>query len=254
MPRQLSEMKAKSAQRALEVLEYFGPGRTRATVCEIARACRFPQSSTSELLSRLTGLGYLLHDPRSRSYRPSARLALLGAWMETPLARDSAAMGLLRELARAPFAGAGLGARAGVEANVLACAGAGEKGPFGLLTTSPMGRVLLAAEAPEAALALARRINAYAGEAARAPLDALAAELDAIRQRGWTAGPGGPDRGDWMVAARAPLGAGHEPIAVFATAPRGVIEPRAEQLGLTMLRASGDHLGAVRALRAVAAA
>ena len=51
--------KAKIAKRVVEVLEFFDDDHPRATVMDIVRRYDRPQSSTSELLSSLAGLGLL---------------------------------------------------------------------------------------------------------------------------------------------------------------------------------------------------
>jgi IclR family transcriptional regulator, KDG regulon repressor len=72
----------KSAQRVLEVIEFFGEDRPSASVTEISRALSYPQSSTSVLLRCLRQLGYLYYDRYHRTYRLTTRAALLGCWAE----------------------------------------------------------------------------------------------------------------------------------------------------------------------------
>jgi DNA-binding IclR family transcriptional regulator len=71
----------KSAKRVLEVLEYFDRDHPVATVMDISRALSYPQSSTSVLLRCLKELGYLYFNRYDRTYRPTARVALLGSWV-----------------------------------------------------------------------------------------------------------------------------------------------------------------------------
>lgn len=77
----------KSAHRVLEILEYFDQDRRVATVMEMSRTLNYPQSSTSELLRCLTRLGYLHYNRVRRTYSPTARVALLGAWVKPSLFR-----------------------------------------------------------------------------------------------------------------------------------------------------------------------
>lgn len=72
----------KSAIRVLEVLEFFDRLQRPGTVVEIARGLGYPVSSTSILLGNLLELGYLQRAPDLRGYLPTARVTLLGAWME----------------------------------------------------------------------------------------------------------------------------------------------------------------------------
>lgn len=89
----------KSAQRVLEVLEYFDHDRPTATVTDISRALSFPQSSTSELLRSLQRLGYLYYNRTNRTYRPTARVALLGAWVEPSFFRGGKVLAVTDRIA-----------------------------------------------------------------------------------------------------------------------------------------------------------
>lgn len=71
----------KSAQRVMEIFEFFANKRASAGVGEVAAALNYPQSSTSALLHSLVRLGYVSYNPRERSFMPSLRLATLGSWL-----------------------------------------------------------------------------------------------------------------------------------------------------------------------------
>jgi len=71
----------KSAQRVMELLEFFTAERPEATVMDIVRVLDYPQSSASELLRCLVSLGYLSYDRYRRTYRPTTRVPLLGSWV-----------------------------------------------------------------------------------------------------------------------------------------------------------------------------
>ena len=114
MTRSLDPKKIKSAQRALEVLEYFQGGRSEATVMDIARSMGYPQSSTSELLGCLVALGYLTRDRSARTYRPTARVAVLGAWVQPNLFREGRLLPLMDDLAHEVSAAVVLGNRVGL--------------------------------------------------------------------------------------------------------------------------------------------
>jgi DNA-binding IclR family transcriptional regulator len=88
----------KSAGRVLELLEFFDEIKRPATVMEVARALGCPQSSTSALLGSMVALGYCEKDAVSRSYLPTARVKLLGSWLDMPLFEDGAIIRLLNDL------------------------------------------------------------------------------------------------------------------------------------------------------------
>lgn len=89
----------KSAQRVLEVIEYFTEERPTASVTDISRALSYPQSSTSVLLRCLRELGYLYYDRFTRTYRLTTRAALLGCWAEKGNYRGGRAIGMLDAIA-----------------------------------------------------------------------------------------------------------------------------------------------------------
>jgi DNA-binding IclR family transcriptional regulator len=89
---------SRSIKRTLEVLEYFDPEHTTVTVSEISSALGYPQSSTSILLKSLGELGYLHYDKASRSYRPTARVAMLGRGVQAHLFGDGSVMSVLEEI------------------------------------------------------------------------------------------------------------------------------------------------------------
>jgi DNA-binding IclR family transcriptional regulator len=90
--------KAKIAKRVVEVLEFFDDDHPHATVMDIVRRYNRPQSSTSELLSSLVGLGLLYKDPYSRSYTPTPRAALLGCSVQSGIVRSGRLSSLIDRL------------------------------------------------------------------------------------------------------------------------------------------------------------
>lgn len=71
----------KSAQRVLQIFEFFADVRKPSSATEIAHNLGFPQSSTSMLLRSLVSLGYLDYHPEVRTFEPTIRLSLLGGWI-----------------------------------------------------------------------------------------------------------------------------------------------------------------------------
>ena len=89
---------SRSIKRTLEVLEYFDAEHITVSVGQISRALGYPQSSTSILLKNLGKLGYLHYDKASRTYRPTARVALLGRTVQSYLFGDGSVMSALEEI------------------------------------------------------------------------------------------------------------------------------------------------------------
>jgi IclR family KDG regulon transcriptional repressor len=70
--------RAKSADRALQVLEYLATVPEGATFSDIARALSLPKSSTHELLAVMTERSFLEFNPHSKTYRIGIRTWELG--------------------------------------------------------------------------------------------------------------------------------------------------------------------------------
>lgn len=88
----------KSAQRVLEILEFFDDYREEASVVQVAEALGYPQSSTSALLKSLAALGYLYYNVRTRTYISSPRVALLGSWLNSSISREGDLIEMMHEL------------------------------------------------------------------------------------------------------------------------------------------------------------
>lgn len=190
MAEALSAGHVKSAQRVLEVFEYFNTGRQSATVMEISRRCGYPQSSASKLLSCLAGLGYLHHDRSTRTYRPTARVALLGSWVQPHLFRRGALLRMIDELADETGCEVWLGSQVGLEVQILQAVAPRARAARGTLpgsrslTRSPLGRVLLSSFEMSYARKLVHRLNADSPAEQKLPWQELEAELIRIRARG----------------------------------------------------------------------
>jgi DNA-binding IclR family transcriptional regulator len=76
---------SKSVGRAFELLSYFREVKKSLRAKDIEAALAMPQASTSALLTELRSLGILAYDSGDRSYFPTARLAMLGDWLNDAL-------------------------------------------------------------------------------------------------------------------------------------------------------------------------
>lgn len=72
---------AKSATRALDVLEYFAALKRPLRATEISHAFGWHSSSTDQLLKTMVDSGYLIFEAARKLYRPSPRLVRFGAWL-----------------------------------------------------------------------------------------------------------------------------------------------------------------------------
>lgn len=78
----------KSAQRVMELFEYYAEHKAPASIKDLCIALGYPQSSTSALVYSLVQLGYLSHDPHLRTFRPTLRIVTVGSWVLNDLPED----------------------------------------------------------------------------------------------------------------------------------------------------------------------
>jgi DNA-binding IclR family transcriptional regulator len=256
MGRPLEPKKIKSAHRVLEVLEYFNIHRGEATVMGIARAMNYPQSSTSELLGCLVALGYLHHDRYTRTYRPSARVPLLGAWVQPKLFRQGHLLPMMDELVEESNAHVVLGSKIGTAVQYIHVVGAQDamqgtpvEGTTASLLHSAMGKILLSTYDRANARKLIHRLNAEIEDSARRiSIDAFAAELDAVRARGYAVNYNELDGA--MVSVLLPRTStqttADEQIALGIFAPNTIVEENEESFVRMLRGAVARHLGPLR--------
>jgi len=72
---------AKSATRALDVLEHFAAVKRPLRAIEVGQAFGWRSSSTDQLLKTMVDSGYLIFEGARKLYRPSPRLVRFGAWL-----------------------------------------------------------------------------------------------------------------------------------------------------------------------------
>ena len=231
MARSLDPKKIKSARRALEVLEYFQGDRTEATVMDIARSMGYPQSSTSELLSCLVALGYLTRNRAARTYRPTARVAVLGARVQPKLFRDGRLLATMDEIAQETGAPIVLGNRVGLDIQYIHTAAPAdahvriEDGATVALAHSAMGKAILAAADRNYTRKLMHRVNAESEAGMRVPFETIARECDETASRGYAVSN---ERGGRMIAMLVSQGGPEEGLALGMLLTEDQFETRRE--------------------------
>jgi IclR family transcriptional regulator, KDG regulon repressor len=226
----------KSAERVLHVLEYFDSKRTKATVMEIARQLGYPQSSTSELLRCLVKLGYLNYDRFRRTYEPTARVPLLGAWVQPGLFRHGHLLPMLDEISRATGETVTLSSLVGLEVHYIhvvpprgtaeAMASQGATRP---LLHSCIGRLYLSGYPEARVRELVHRLNAEeAVPERRIKLANLEVELKRIRQQGYAAEYGEFETGFGAMNALLPCRNG-QTLAVGIAGSAHDVQSRADE-------------------------
>lgn len=228
----------KSAQRVLEVLEYFDDERSSATVTDISRALSYPQSSTSVLLRCLRELGFLYYNRFHRTYRPTARAALLGCWAEGGVYRG----GKMLDLADAICASTGqtvalstgnvdyvihhLHVVRGTAADALPVR-SGDLEPF---LHSPQGSLVLSSYPDaQARLALHRLNSDEEDPELRVSIADKLKEYQLLRQRGWAISVNEQNDGRGIVAVFLPRAKGGDRMVLSIIATADVMEARGEE-------------------------
>lgn len=196
--------KAKIAKRVIEVLEFFDEEHREATVMDIVRRYKRPQSSTSELLTSLVDLGLLYKDPYSRSYTLTPRAAMLGSHFQPEMVRDGRLVTLIDRLHAQTGLGVALFGMVGLNVQIFTWRSGTRRirttrqggmagGMQDRLTDSAMGCLLLSSIAQPRRDGMARRLNAEADGDHKFAFGEMSAKLDAAHERGYVVGPLGFD-------------------------------------------------------------
>jgi len=247
MATQLREKKIKSADRVLEILEMFDAERDSVTVMDVVRDLRYPQSSTSELLGSLVKHGYLVRDRYARTYRPTARVALLGAWVQPTLFRHGRLLPMMDELRAACGTPVALGSMVGVVLKHFHVAGdvppALRAGTSHHPLHTPLGKTILSMSQREYLRKLVHRLNAESEAAERVRFEELTPELDAIRAAGFATGSIGG--GYSSVTVLLPQAASDERLALGLIVPDAELPARQEELVRALRTGVASHFGPV---------
>lgn len=243
------ERTIKSARRVLEILEYFDRDHPSATVMDMSRALSYPQSSTSELLRSLTRLGYLHYNRYRRTYTPTARVALLGAWVDPTLFRGGAVLEALDHVSALVGETVLLSTAVNyVVQHLHVVQGASEHavcdhaGREESLLHSPQGRLILSSYRDMHISSALHRLNAEEPDPGRrVRLNETFQELIELRKQGFVVQPKAHEDGSGVVAILLPPRRRVERLALSVIAPRGVIEARSDEI-LRIMFEERDHI------------
>lgn len=217
----------KSAQRVLELLEFFAEERRACGVGEIAQALGYPQSSTSVLLKSLAHGGYLEQDGRTGQYVPSVRVALITAWIHDRLYSEQHLLHLMQKVLAATGHTVMIGARHELHVRYLHVLQSTREGRFmariGALRSlfhSAAGKMLLTTLTQREIALLLRRANATAGSTQAAlELPAVLHEIERVRQQGYALSQGTSMPGAAALAILLPAGRDHPPLTLSVGGP-----------------------------------
>ncbi len=238
----------KSAQRVIEVFEFFAERRSPATLTEVSRGLGYPPSSTSALLKSLQHLGYLDYDHGDRTFVPTLRAALLGIWVNDRLIADGTILRLMHTLCDRIGDTVVLGAQSELSVQYIHVVRSLRRrrppqvmtGHLRPLLTSAVGQVILSTKSDAEIVALARRINAEEQDSQlRVKPSEVLASVDRFRREGYAHTEGMFTAGSGIVAMLlaaprhqpplalgigAPLNRFRERMPTYVSALRNVIE------------------------------
>ena len=234
----------KSASRAFEILEFLDDVRKPITVMEIAEALGYPQSSTSALLSSMVAMGYLVYEPRKRTYLTSSRVALLGNWVNGPFFEEGKVISMMKALHARFGHTVALGMRNGHSVqyiHILQPPADRVHMPIGY--SIPMaicagGRAMMALMSSEEATRVALRHNAETTRPGTAiQVKELHEHLELIRRQGYAAAYDLVLRGGAMIAACLPQIEGQRQMVLGLGGPADLMRPREQEIAQALLDA-----------------
>jgi DNA-binding IclR family transcriptional regulator len=235
----------------LEILEYFDQDRRHATVMDMSRTLSYPQSSTSELLRCLTRLGYLHYNRFRRTYSPTARVALLGAWVKPDLFRGGPILSAIDKLVEKIGETVVLSTAANyVVQHLHVIHGPGDDmvdahvGDTLPLLHSVQGRLLLSSYQNDHIRSAVRRLNA----AQHVRLADVMAEMEQMREKSWAIDELEDCTG--VIAVLLPARRGLDRMVISVLAPAGVVGERSGEIVAALLDHREEIDAADRATRA----
>lgn len=231
----LESNKTKMAKRVIEIFEFFDRNHRKATVMDIVRCYGRPQSSTSELLSSLAQIGLLYRDPRTRSYWPTPRLAVMGHDAQPAPIRDGRLFMFIDDLARSTRCSVALFGMVGTHVQIFHSAGLPGNNPGRLcrgnsekLSASAAGHLLLSTLPTNQLLPLLRRLNAEAQPEARFNGTEMSERIALCVEHGHITGESGFVPGSLVTATLLPREAEERPHALgFVYAEGAAVDTQA---------------------------
>ncbi len=236
--------KVKSAVRVFEVLEYFDAVRREASLSEIARELGYPASSTSMLLQSMVECGYLAQGEK-RTFRPTPRVKLLGAWIAPVLDPNGPVISMMEWLGAECGQAVVLATPESMQARYIHVVPATgtlrmhvTPGAVRPLPTSGFGRLFMSRMADDEVEHIVSAHNEQCAlDAARLALASVRRDLQGIRAAGCAVSYDKVSPGAGVVAVHIPTSPAESPLAVGIGAPTILIKSNASTYA-TLLRSA----------------
>lgn len=222
---------SRSATRALDLLDYFGQVRRPLRAVEIAKALGLHPSTTNQLLKTMVEAAHLVFDARSKTYLPSHRLSLFGAWVVESYGADERPRALLRQVQAATGHVVTLSTPNDLFMQLLDLVGATpshEPPQRGLRISvfgSAIGAAYVSSLGDEEIVHLAKRARLPDEEIAQALVSAAQ-----VRREGLAEGPS-VDGSVWSIAAPLPTGTSPVRLVLGLSGPREPVQADRARIG-----------------------
>lgn len=238
----MAETVVKSAQRAFAVLELFELERRPLGLSDVTERLGWPTSSAAALLKSLVVLGYLEYDRARRTYNPTMRIAVLGAWVPESLFGDGAVLAAAERLRAATGLTVILATQSDLHAQYLHVIHGGEPlagqvtpGLLRPLAVSGMGQLFLSAQPDAEVRKLVRRLNYRADPDDRVRIGDLLVRLHEVRARGYAFSKDAVSPGFGLIGALAPEAVMGRRIGLGVSGRTADLEPREAELAARLL-------------------
>lgn len=241
----------KSVGRTFDLLEFFDEVRRPVSIVEVARALAMPQSSAAALLRSLVARGYCRMDVAARRYLPTARVTILGSWIDAPLFEDGALLRLMHEIHTKTGELVLLSSLSGLQVRLIYALKAEKPGrPIRRAgTVRPLGRsgfgdLFLATFSDRQIGGLVRRINA--DETNRdyyLNINVVMKEITNIRQQGYVLSLDKLEKGIGGINVLLPPRSGIEPMAISITTLSDIAKRRQSEFFALIGDGVRRHLG-----------
>ena len=219
---QIEDKTVKSAQRTMELFEFFAEHQQPANILTIAEALDFPASSTAALVKSLAALGYLHHDRTRRTYFPTLRISLLGEGLRERYFHDNRILDLMNAIAQETQATVALAMQSGIHIQYLMVIDGNDDmrayariGSLRPICRASTGKMLLTFAPSQTISGIVLRANSVEkAPENRVRLTDLLADLEACRDRGYATTYGNVTSGRGTVGMLVPTLQNHAPLAI----------------------------------------
>jgi DNA-binding IclR family transcriptional regulator len=202
----------KSAQRVMEIFEFFAERRTRSNINDVCKALGYPQSSTSMLLHSLVQLGYLTYDKQARTFHPTLRIATVGRWLLDEAADGISPLHIMEKVSQATGHTIVLGVQNGIDVLYIQVIQATnpirfymKPGSLRPIHSTAVGQMLLSLKSDSEIRAIIRRINSEREPSeSRVNTDEVLKAVAAIRSKGYAMTIGMATPGAAVIARALP--------------------------------------------------